>query len=217
MGLADFIEQANAGQKVIPELPSTEALNPIKNIQEEEHSKTNKLVKIRFEEFSFLGPCPICQDRHFTYVEKRGFFCSTCQPGIAGIPAYATGQDRPKIKIIESTETQTPVQKVSAQIRGPKKETECFRIGFPWIIENLEELLVAGWTRPELFRRSRHRWFLGNWGLAWAGAWIKTGVEIGIEKNGRVTFKFKSGGRAITQAAYPLETCKKHEKTKLCQ
>lgn len=209
MGLADFIEQANSDDVVAPLLTNPERLHLKKNTVGEKYSTADKQSKIKPEKFSFLRPCPICQGRYFTYGKKGGFFCTTCQPGITGNPAYATGQDRPKVHTTESLETQTPVQKVSAQIRETKNETECFKIGFPWIIEHLEELLATGWTRPELFRRSRHRWCMGNWGLTWLSGWIRPGVIITIEKRGRVTFTFTSGDRTIIQAAYPLEKCKK--------
>jgi hypothetical protein len=164
---------------------------------------------IQSENLSFLRPCPICHGRNFTYGNKGGFFCNTCQPGITGSPAYATGQDRLNVHAAEPTTTQSHVQNVSAQIRKTSQEAECFKIGFPWIMAHLEELLATGWTRPGLFRRSCHRWCIGNWGLAWAASWTRPGVKIAIEKSGRVSFTFTSGCRTITQAAYPVKMCKK--------
>ena len=195
MGIADFIEQTNTGVMATPQLTSPENLHLIKNTAE--------------EELSFLRPCPTCQSRHFTYGKNGGFFCNTCQPGIAGSPAYATGHDRLNVYAVETTTTQSPVQNVSAQIRKTNQKAECFKIGFPWILAHLEELLAVGWTKPELFRRSRHRWCVGNWGLAWVNTWTRPGVIIAIEEKGRVSFTFKSGSSTITQAAYPVKMCKK--------
>ena len=206
MGLVDFIEQINTKETTAlhsTERKKTDTANNNWKVQ----ILPAKPVKIKPEKLNFLRPCPICHERNFTYGKKGGFFCSTCQPGITGNLVYADGRERPKNHTTEPLETQTPIQKVSEQSRKAKQEAECFKKGFPWIMEHLDELLATGWTRPELFRRSCNRWCIGNWGLAWLSAWTRPGVTVSVDQKGRVNFSFTGGGRAIIQAAYPLKSC----------
>ncbi len=89
---------------------------------------------------------------------------------------------------------------------GPKiKPVKYFQAALPWIMEHLEELLQAGWTRPELFRRSKFNWPVGPWGIAWHSTWTKPDLKVEITPGtGNIVFTFTgSHGRAITQTVRP--------------
>ena len=49
----------------------------------------------------------------------------------------------------------------------PPREIDFFKKGFAWIRPKIDELLAAGWSKPELFRRGKFKHPIGNWGIAW--------------------------------------------------
>ncbi|HHD64639.1 MAG TPA: hypothetical protein ENK96_09825 [Desulfobulbaceae bacterium] len=90
---------------------------------------------------------------------------------------------------------------------SPVGEKQYFETAFPWVQAHLQELLAAGWTRPELFRRDCCAWPLRKWGLCWLPVWKKPDLEIKIESSGRLIFSFTvAGGRRIRQAVFPQHT-----------
>lgn len=79
----------------------------------------------------------------------------------------------------------------------------CFKIGYPWLKEHLEELLSAGWTRRELFGRGRHKWPIGNWGAAWLSSWKDERKTPSIGPYGEIIFSFTASGYPAQQTAWP--------------
>ena len=77
-----------------------------------------------------------------------------------------------------------------------------FLVGFKWIMGNLPELLEAGWTRPSLFRRSIHKWPVGNWGAAWLFIPESDQASTKIGKNGEIIFTYDSNSRKVIKKIY---------------
>jgi len=145
------------------------------------------------DRLKFLKPCTRCGGRNFTHCRYTGFFCSDCHPEITGDPAYALGNPDQK-----SAPAKTEAEKA-------------FAAGSPWVFKNKAALLAAGWTRSELFRRSRIRYPAGNWGLAWLSVWLRPGVQARLVEKGAVKFHFVANDRKITQSTSPTDrVCKKN-------
>lgn len=87
------------------------------------------------------------------------------------------------------------------------EEKICFAIGFIWIWDHLDELMVAGWTRKKLFGRGRYKWPYGNeWGAAWLSSWQNNWKIPCIGKSGELIFTFKTpSGDWAQQTAWPVE------------
>ena len=87
----------------------------------------------------------------------------------------------------------------------PAEQKKYSQAGFPWIMAHLSALLAAGWTRPELFRRSAHNWPVGQWGVAWLSAWTKPGLKIDLDhRTGVLCFRFTGPhGKPIKQSIRP--------------
>jgi len=86
---------------------------------------------------------------------------------------------------------------------------ESWRVGRKWILEHLDELEAAGWTRHELLRADRFRYPCGNWGPAFTGRWEKEKVKIEIETTGAIVFTWTdSAGRPLRQKAARIPTLK---------
>ncbi|BCO08794.1 hypothetical protein GF1_11700 [Desulfolithobacter dissulfuricans] len=116
---------------------------------------------------------------------------------------------------LEGNQGRQDLQGEAVQPRRQRLEGEarrCFHAAFPWLMEHLPELLAAGWTRPELFRRDKTAWPVGRWGVAWLSVWSKKNLTIALGVQGELTFSFPSSGRQIVQRTYPA-TEKKSSKT----
>lgn len=211
MGLIDFIGNANEEQLTVEKQTDQEQrpVAPAKASKNKPDIHTHPMLvptaksrtKPKTEKLKFLKPCPICQGREFTHGKNGGFFCNSCQPGIDGQPVTALGHRKP-------LEAGNSLPGVAQQPRGTKPaqsnrpagpEQQYFQAAFPWIREHLPELLAAGWTRPELFRRGHRTWPAGNWGIAWVSAWSKKNLVVSIGHRGKLIFRFTSGGRNIKQ------------------
>ena len=131
--------------------------------------------------------------------KKAGFSVMHANPMLIGLPVRALGH-----RMAQCLPKKNQPKTVN-KIRPNREELakDCFTVGFPWIMEHLGELSAAGWTRPELFRRAKHRWCTGNWGVAWLSIWRRPDLVIEIKPAGSVLFTFPSGGRIVTQSAYP--------------
>lgn len=176
---------------------------------------------------SFVQPCPACGCRYFRFVSETGFHCAGCFPHHPGRPIYAAGSGQggaqrsgPRFISSETDIAATgqddpaddhdrPSPAAIAADRTDRGELSRFKAGFPWVREHLQHLLSLGWTRAELFRRSRHRWPLGPWGLAWLFPVDQPGLTIEIGTGGEVVFTYPSNGRTIKQAVYPLKATTK--------
>lgn len=79
----------------------------------------------------------------------------------------------------------------------------CFKIGFPWLRDNLADLLRAGWTRRELFGRGRYKWPIGNWGTAWLPFWGDPSRVVSIGISGQLIFSFITHSGQAQQTAWP--------------
>lgn len=73
----------------------------------------------------------------------------------------------------------------------------------PWLLNHIEKLQAEGWTRQQIFQAGRFTYPHGPWGVAWASAWRKPGVEVQIDKGGAIRWTWQEVGREITQASYP--------------
>jgi len=165
----------------------------------------------RPEDLSFLSPCRICGSRDFFFTLEHGFSCRACHPESTGLHVKATG-DPPEFsgpvdqgngqEIHPRTETATS-SLLQSRCSIPLEAQQNFTAAWPWIKENMQVLLGAGWTRARLVRRGRFRHPMGNWGIAWNSVWKTEGLFIEIGRNGRIVFTFESCGRKVTQAAYP--------------
>ena len=83
----------------------------------------------------------------------------------------------------------------------PPEAARCFKIGFPWLRDHLDELLAAGWTRKTLFGRGRYKWPYGNeWGVAWASSWQDAHKTPGLgRRKGEIVFSFMVGNTQSQQ------------------
>jgi|GEM_PF-3593323 len=222
---------------------------------QERQTKAGKRPAAKPEQLKFLKPCSICFGREFVHRKNGGFFCTTCQPGIAGHPVIALGHREPPEKVTglpcagcgsttwtkEKDGYQYPdgiivdgwhcggdhcrVKLLSGNRKAdvnmieppesweqhwenghadtlPDREREYFRAGYAWIMDHLQELLAAGWTRPALFRRSKFRYPYGHWGAAWLSVWIKSNLQVRLGSRGDIVFTYPSGGRQIEQTAH---------------
>ena len=212
MSLFDFIEQPPDEQ----ELPNLPASNHVAKQEHAGHRQADPAPPLhkqprtqqpgadlanrpprKVEKFNFLKPCPLCHGRDFIYGQNGGFFCIQCQPGHKGTLVSANGAER------EST-LDNELKTAHDTIQSPIfKEKGYFQAAFPWIMENLQALQAAGWTRPELFSRSRQRWPTGSWGVAWLGVWVHDDLRVSVGPKGKLVFIFTSCGREIVQTARP--------------
>lgn len=178
---------------------------------------------------SFVQPCPVCGCRYFRFVSETGFHCAGCYPNHQGRPIFAAGSGKGEarspgprfISCATEAESAGEADPAGAQNqpdppavpaeRSSRGELSRFQAGLPWVREHLEQLLSLGWTRAELFRRSRHRWPLGPWGLTWLFPIDQPGLAVEIGPAGEVVFIYPSNGRTIRQAVYPLKSVIKSE------
>jgi len=168
---------------------------------EQDLAERKRLMNQKPERLSFLQPCPICNGRAFVHIFNGGFVCRTCQPGFFGKPVEATGPDRPAPdhELIMANDS-VPTGGQSARIDHiTERERNYFKAAWPWIKENKQRLLAAGWTRATLLQRSKFKWPYGPWGLAWLPVWNKEGVSVTIGRKGAIIFTYQSCGRTITQ------------------
>lgn len=126
--------------------------------------------------------------------EKQYFLppCGSCegqQP--EAVPPLIVGS------VVKISLLSTPVSRMVTS------EQENFVAAWPWIKNNLEKLLAAGWTRAALFCRGKLRHPVGNWGIAWLSVWRRPMLTVKINSRGAIVFIFEICGRRITQAAYP--------------
>ena len=205
MGLINFIGQA---QEIAVQASGNQT---VQDRQQQVPTKANRPVptsknrksKPKPEKLKFLKPCPICAGREFTHGKKGGFFCNFCQPGIDGHRVVALGYRKPRgseKKLIRVEQRHGKAAIKSNRREGPEKHLQA---AFPWIMEHLPELLEAGWTRPELFRRGTRKWPVGNWGVAWGTAWKKENLVVTVGHKGELIFTFTSGGRESVQRCFP--------------
>lgn len=180
------------------------ASEPVKRTEVRQHTKLEASNKKRkpIERLKFLKPCPLCGGREFVHGKRGGFFCVHCQPGKEGQPVFALGHRAAKREEVDPPQG-LPDRKETAR--------NISRRGYVWVREHLPELLDLGWSRAELFRRSRLKWPLGQWGIAWLPVWEREGVVVDIDKrSGRICFRFCDPcGREIVQTASPVCLCKK--------
>lgn len=101
---------------------------------------------------------------------------------------------------LEKTRRQAPLRLI------PIEAITAFRAGFPWITAHLAELLATSWTRRELFGRGRHRWPIGNWGVAWTLPFGQPDKIPDIGPRGEIVFTFANGhGDPVRQTASPVK------------
>nr|WP_243360947.1 hypothetical protein [Fundidesulfovibrio terrae] len=67
---------------------------------------------------------------------------------------------------------------------------ENFKAARPWLLEHLEALLVAGWTRDELFRVHKPLGHTLGWGVAWLSGW-RNADHVELQPNGWIAYHFK--------------------------
>lgn len=104
-------------------------------------------------------------------------------------------------------EIQATLQPAQVQAIQPRKiparmapsDLVAFVAGFAWLLPRLSALTLAGWTRPELFRRNRARR-----GIAWLALWADKAATADLTAEGCIRFTITRGGRACTQTARPI-------------
>lgn len=100
-------------------------------------------------------------------------------------PVYACNPPKTVIKVFGAWRSEpTKLEKR----RGP--EYALLKKSLPWVEQNQVELLSAGWTKPQIYRRGKFRWPYGTrWGLVFSPAWRFPLAEVDVnEKNGDVVF-----------------------------
>ncbi|MGD9949323.1 MAG: hypothetical protein AB7U29_12715 [Desulfobulbus sp.] len=174
-----------------------------------EIEERRRILNRKPERLSFLAPCPVCRGRAFLHIDGGGFACRTCQPGLFGYPVEAAGEDRPipaaDIDLLPVGDHHDTGTTISALNDEPTEQQRAnFAAAWPWIKENKAALLAAGWTMAALVGRSKFRWPVGPWGVAWLPVWTRPGVVVSVDQRGALAFVFSSGGRTITQKAARL-------------
>ncbi|EFL50929.1 zinc finger CHC2-family protein [Solidesulfovibrio fructosivorans JJ]] len=125
-------------------------------------------------------------------------------------PTIATSKDDDMVVIappaLPTTSRHEPRKRLSRP-RNSKPTPDmvrAYKAGRRWILPHLDELLAHGWTRPGLFRAGRFRYPCGEWGLAWASAWINTLLGgVTMAEDGTVVFELNETGRVVRQTARP--------------
>jgi len=78
-----------------------------------------------------------------------------------------------------------------------------FKAARPWLLEHLDALLAAGWTRGELFRVRRPLGHPYAWGVAWGSAWRKA-ERVELQANGWIAYHCRQAdGRVILLESWP--------------
>jgi hypothetical protein len=81
-----------------------------------------------------------------------------------------------------------------------KEKTKPSPHALKWLRDHKVVLRLAGWTAPELYRRNKSR------GLAWIALWGNDFLEVTLDDDGVIVFRFKSvSDRTITQTARPMK------------
>ncbi|MBU4230151.1 MAG: hypothetical protein KKG88_07595 [Proteobacteria bacterium] len=113
------------------------------------------------------------------------------------------GNNALAVRVEVPTETQpAPLHAIPTRhkpARVSPADLLAFGEGFVWIRPRLPDLIRAGWTRAELFRRNRARR-----GVAWLGLWADKAATADLTTNGSIRFTFTRGDRTCTQTARPL-------------
>jgi hypothetical protein len=105
---------------------------------------------------------------------------------------------------LEKSRRQATLQSSAGPL--PLEAITMFRVGFPWITAHLTELLVAGWSRRELYGRGRYRWPIGDWGAVWTLPFGQPGKNPGHWTSGEIVFTFANGhGDLVRQTAWPVK------------
>jgi hypothetical protein len=168
---------------------------------------------------TWLYPCCICGGIEFIgaiYTDIKpveSFWCVTCQEVPNGwikrrrvnSQKRSRRPDR-KEEFISLCEEDFDPSSANTPRTSSAEALKCFRIGYTWLNDHLDELLVAGWTRAELFRRGRYRWPIGDWGVAWLSSWSDPGKDASIGARGEIVFSFKTATGQAQQTAWPNVT-----------
>lgn len=121
-------------------------------------------------------------------------------------PSCGAGPDNPALITSTQWGGKTPPHHITSLSHCPPDALASFRIGYSWLNDRLDELLVAGWTRAELFRRGRYRWPIGDWGAAWLSSWSDPEKDASLGTRGEIVFSFKNATGQVQQTAWPKET-----------
>lgn len=150
--------------------------------------------------------CKVCRKDIYESV-YGGRFCKAC--GTACVDAEP----------INVEEGFTPVKTIAAILSSedgfgptlainrrtlPTEALVCFKVGFLWLKDHLDELLAEGWTRRMLFGRGRYAWPSGNeWGCAWSSSWQDEGKTPSLGDHGQILFTFTTNGEQKQQSIWP--------------
>ena len=171
-------------------------------------AERRRILNRKPERLSFLNPCPLCHGRAFLHLDRGGFVCRTCHPGLFGHPVEAAGLDRPAPTpdadlLLAGDNPETATSDPAPNAEPTQQQRAHFTAAWPWIKEHKGALLAADWTMAALVRRAKCRWPYGHWGVAWLPLWSKQDLVVTIGRRGGIVFTFPSSGRMITQTAYP--------------
>lgn len=90
------------------------------------------------------------------------------------------------------------IEKQFSASAAPRQKKQVHPVAIKWLEKHRQQLLANEWTAPELYRRNKSK------GICFCTTvWNKTDVNISIQKNGSIAFKYlNETGRYITQTAY---------------
>jgi len=198
MALREWIlncRQVATATPAIPATPRIKGGRPVATVATVAVASSGKLehgqevVPVLAEVIGWLKPCPICKGHLFTESDRGGYFCCECQTlpeGAKPARIVKSNKDRPAERAME------PSQILSC---GEDEKHP----GLTWCNIHLEELLAAGWTEAELFKRG---WPLG---LAWGMLWDDPAVTVTLDQ-GYVVFIIARNERTVRQVARPEKT-----------
>lgn len=120
----------------------------------------------------------------------------------------AGDEDEKQETLCEELVSVYPVETVATQRKAyyeilPLEAQRAFDHGFQWVQAHRQELIAAGWTAPELFRRSKFRYSVGSWGVAWLSVWLKPGLSVSFNDDGKIIFTLRRGERTVVQSVRP--------------
>ena len=123
----------------------------------------------------------------------------------SGVPAGIAGAPPPRHEVVKCD----PIPGLGLNevafhrpLIPPPEAGRCFKIGFPWLRDHLDELLASGWTRKTLFGRGRYKWPYGyEWGAAWSSSWQDAHKTPGLgRRKGEIVFSFMVGDTLAQQS-----------------
>ncbi|MBU1247224.1 MAG: hypothetical protein KKB70_00885, partial [Proteobacteria bacterium] len=93
--------------------------------------------------------------------------------------------------------------RVALRRRSVRKGKARWRVARAWLLERIDRLLAAGWTRLELFAAGTTAYPYG-WGLAWWGFMTDPTKELELTSEGWVQIRIQTSRGEVLQCARPM-------------